>query len=84
MASKYINNMPIGERDCEDAGNVAPGKDSITVAILSHENKLLATAPKRNALRSKMVAEFHAKHGRAPMRSELDQILDVINRQFGL
>ena len=77
-ASKYINNMPIGERDREDAGN-----QTIKVnPYLASEAWLKKTAARRQALRAAGEKAFFVANHRSLLRFELDHILDTVNRQI--
>lgn len=84
--NKYFNSGPRGERDFEDAGaqGLDKGQDAIRTAIAKREAAIKGTSANRFALRDKMVAEFKATHKRSPNRSELNNILSIINRQVGL
>lgn len=84
--SKYFNDGPRGERDYEDAGaqGLDKGQDAIRTAIAKREAAIKATSVTRFTLREQMEAEFRAAHNRRPNRSELNNILSIINRQVGL
>ena len=80
-ASKHINNMPIGERDCEDGGNVeAPSTFDMT--IRSREAYLLKTARRRQELRTIAEKAFRAVNNRSMLNWERDRMLDTVNRQI--
>jgi hypothetical protein len=79
----FHDSGPIGERDYEDAGSDGLDQPSaIQTNIAKQQAHLKATAASRWALRTKLVNEFSATNKRQPLRSELDRILDVVNRQI--
>lgn len=83
QASRCINDMPIGERDCEDGGN-QKAPLTFDVTLRTHEAWLKKTAARRNQLRVAAETEFRqVNHRDVPKGGwERDLMLKKINNQI--